>query len=52
MLVQIEGRLKSMQDDNNKKLEEMRTTVDEKLQKTLDERLKSSFEKIYVFIIF
>ena len=32
-----------MQDDNNRRLEQMRNTVDEKLQKTLEERIGQSF---------
>ena len=35
----METRLSSLQEDNGKRLEEMRATVDEKLQKTLDDRL-------------
>ena len=35
-----------MQDNNEKKLEEMRNTVDEKLQKTLETRLTQSFELV------
>ena len=45
-LVQIETRLKSLQEDNNKKLEEMRATVDEKLQKTLESRISESFKLV------
>ena len=40
----VERRLQFIQEDNNKKLEEMRKTVDEKLQKTLDEKLAGSFK--------
>ena len=40
----VEGRLKSLQDDNNTKLEQMRHTVDEKLQSTLEKRLGESFK--------
>lgn len=42
----MENRLTSLQDDNAKKLEQMRQTVDEKLQKTLDERLSQSFSQV------
>jgi DNA recombination protein RmuC len=38
----VEEKLKSMQDDNAKQLEEMRKTVDEKLQGTLEKRLGES----------
>jgi len=40
----IQAGLKNMQDNNEKKLEQMRMTVDEKLQSTLEKRLSSSFE--------
>ncbi len=39
----VEKRLQSLQEENVKKLEEMRTTVDEKLQSTLEKRLSESF---------
>lgn len=39
----VEKTLTSLKDDNNKQLEKMRETVDEKLQKTLNERLTQSF---------
>ncbi|MBP2632133.1 MAG: RmuC-domain protein [Firmicutes bacterium] len=39
----IEIQLKSLQVDNNTKLEEMRRTVDEKLHNTLEKRLGESF---------
>ena len=42
----VENRLNYIQEDNNKKLEEMRKTVDEKLQKTLDERITQSFKLV------
>lgn len=42
----VEGRLKVMQDENAKKLEEMRATVDEKLQTTLEKRLGESFKQV------
>jgi DNA recombination protein RmuC len=38
--------LKEIQDKNELKLEQMRLTVDEKLQKTLDTRLTQSFELV------
>ncbi len=41
---QIEERLKLIQSDNNKNLEQMRITVDEKLQGTLEKRLGESFK--------
>ena len=36
----------AMQADNGKRLDEMRHTVDEKLQKTLDEKLQQSFSRV------
>lgn len=42
----IENRLQSIQEDNNKKLEQMRMTVDEKLHKTLEARLGESFRLV------
>lgn len=42
----IEIRLKDIQMDNNKKLEEMRRTVDEKLQETLNKRISDSFKLV------
>ena len=41
--VSVETRLQSIQDENGKKLEEMRQTVDEKLHATLEKRLGESF---------
>ena len=38
--------LKEIQEKNEQKLEQMRLTVDEKLQKTLDSRLTQSFELV------
>jgi DNA recombination protein RmuC len=38
--------LKEIQEKNEQKLEQMRVTVDEKLQKTLDTRLTQSFELV------
>ena len=40
----VQTSLKNIQESNEKKLEEMRVTVDEKLQSTLEKRLTSSFE--------
>lgn len=40
----VDDRLKSLQEDNGKKLDLMRQTVDEKLQGTLDKRLGESFK--------
>jgi DNA recombination protein RmuC len=42
----IESKLKSIQDDNAQKLEQMRATVDEKLQSTLEKRLGESFKLV------
>lgn len=42
----LETSIKNLQDGNEKKLEEMRNTVDEKLQKTLETRLTQSFELV------
>jgi len=39
----IERQLRTLQEDNGKRLDEMRGVVDEKLQKTLEERLTQSF---------
>ena len=39
----VENRLQTIQDENGKKLEEMRQTVDEKLHATLEKRLGESF---------
>lgn len=38
--------LKNLQDGNEKKLEQMRLTVDEKLQSTLEKRLSTSFDVV------
>lgn len=43
---QIERRLKLLQDDNNRQLDRMRHTVDEKLQSTLEKRLGESFRQV------
>ena len=42
----LESRLMAMQEDNNSKLEQMRLTVDERLQGTLDKRLGESFKRV------
>lgn len=42
----VEGRLKSLQDENMKKLEQMREIVDEKLHDTLEKRLNDSFKRV------
>lgn len=42
----MEASLRMMQESNEKKLEEMRQTVDEKLTETLNSRLNSSFKTV------
>lgn len=42
----IESRVKALQEGNEKKLEEMRKTVDEKLQDTLEKRLGLAFKQV------
>jgi len=42
----VEGKLQSIQVDNAKQLEQMRQTVDEKLQGTLERRLGESFKQV------
>lgn len=42
----VDGRLALIQSENEKKLEQMRQTVDEKLQGTLDARLGESFKQV------
>jgi DNA recombination protein RmuC len=42
----VEGELRLMQSDNSKQLEQMRQTVDEKLQGTLEKRLGESFKQV------
>ena len=42
----VERRLEALQKDNAAKLEQMRATVDEKLQGTLDKRLGESFRQV------
>lgn len=39
----IQNQLLHIQEDNNKQIDEMRKTVDEKLQKTLEEKMTQSF---------
>lgn len=43
---EVETKLKSIQEDNSKKLDEMRHTVDEKLQTNLERRFNESFRLI------
>ncbi len=42
----VETQLRTMQEDNNRRLEQMRTVVDEKLQSTLEKRLSDSFKQV------
>ena len=42
----VEARLAALQDGNEKKLEQMRATVDEKLHATLEQRLGESFKQV------
>ena len=42
----IDARLRGMQDENQKKLDEMRATVDEKLQATIEQRLGAAFKQV------
>ena len=42
----VDKNLRAMQEDNNKKLDDMRQIVDEKLQKTLSERMNESFRLV------
>jgi DNA recombination protein RmuC len=42
----VEGRLDSIRKENSEKLEQMRATVDEKLQSTLESRLGESFRRV------
>jgi DNA recombination protein RmuC len=44
--VTVEGKLQALQADNNKQLDLMRATVDEKLQGTLEKRLGESFRQV------
>lgn len=43
---ELNERVKELQDSNEKKLEEMRKTVDEKLHETLEKRLSESFKNV------
>ncbi len=42
----VEGQLAAIRQENNRQLEQMRQTVDEKLQKTLDDRISQSFRLV------
>ncbi len=42
----VEAKLAAIQSDNEKKLEQMRATVDEKLQSTLEQRLGERFNQV------
>ncbi len=42
----LQESIKNMQESNEKKLEQMRLTVDEKLQDTLEKRINSSFTQV------
>ncbi len=42
----VEGKLSDIQKDNEKRLEQMRQTVEEKLQSTLESRLATSFKQV------
>ncbi|MDR2559651.1 MAG: DNA recombination protein RmuC [Oscillospiraceae bacterium] len=42
----LESKIKSLQESNEKRLEQMQGVVDEKLQKTLETRLAQSFELV------
>lgn len=42
----VEKKLTGLQEDNNRKLEEMRRTVDEKLHEALEKRLSESFRLV------
>lgn len=42
----VDGNLKNIQQDNQKQLEAMRQTVDEKLQQTVEQRFSESFKLI------
>ena len=44
--ITLDTRVRQLQEDNEKKLEEMRKTVDEKLQGTLEKRLGESFKLV------
>jgi DNA recombination protein RmuC len=42
----VETQLRTLQEDNNRRLEQMRAVVDEKLQSTLEKRLADSFKLV------
>lgn len=42
----VDTRVKSLQDENSRKLDQMRETVDEKLQKSVEQRFNASFKQI------
>lgn len=42
----IDAQLKSIQEDNSKRLDQIRVTVDEKLQVTLEKKLGDSFKQV------
>lgn len=42
----VESRLNYIQEDNNKNLEEMRKTVDERLQQSIEEKMNRSFSLV------
>ncbi|MGN1318720.1 MAG: hypothetical protein ACI4VF_06845, partial [Lachnospirales bacterium] len=44
--VTVKDSLSDIQNDNNKKLDEMRGIVDEKLQKTLESKMNESFKQV------
>lgn len=44
--LQIDAKLKQIQEDNTRQLDRMRETVDEKLQGTLEKRLGESFKQV------
>ena len=46
MRATVEQRLRELQSDNERKLEQMRLTVDEKLHATLEQRLGESFRQV------
>lgn len=42
----VDSQLKTLREDNGRRLEEMRQVVDDKLQKTLDQRMTQSFSLV------
>ena len=46
MRLTLENKIADLQEDNSKKLDAMRETVDEKLQETLDKRISQSFQLV------